>query len=554
MNNIYHTIITAWISILLIPQFILPQTFTTSNLPIVLINTRGQVIVNEPKITVDFRIIENGNGKRNAVTDTVYHYNGVVGIEIRGSSSQMFPKKQYGFETRDSSGNDVTVSLLGMPAESDWILSAQYNDKTLMRDALVYSLSNSIGRYASRSRYCEVVINGQYQGVYMLFEKIKRDKNRVNVSKLDATVITGDALTGGYIIKIDKLDGSGNDGWYSNFPPQPGSRFKILYQYHYPKPEDIVPEQKTYLKNFVLNYEAILFSPSYADSAKGYSQWLDVPSMIDFFLLNEMTKNVDAYRLSVFMYKDKDSKNPKLHFGPIWDHNHGFGNCDYYEASKVNGWQLTYLTSNNDFMTKDEFQVPFWWKKILQDTFFVQQAAVRWEHLRKNILTREKIYRFVDSVSTLIDEGQKRNFVKWPILNVYVWPNAYVGGSYANEIAYLKEWIKYRLEWMDLTLSGKLLEVEHLTQRIPSGIILHQNYPNPFNPETTIEFQLPDETVVELSLYNIVGQKIKSVVNGPMSRGFHSVKITADELVSGLYFYRLTAGEYSAVKAMTVLK
>jgi len=318
--------------------------FTSSNLPIVVINTYGQNIVNEPKITAHMGIIDNGKGVRNNITDPLNHYNGKIGIEIRGSSSQQYPKKQYGFETRDGAGEDSAVSLLGMPAESDWILSAQYNDKTLMRDVVVYQLTNSLGRYASRTRYCEVVLNGEYIGVYMLFEKIKRDKNRVNIAKLEPADTSGVEMTGGYIIKIDKLDGSGNDGWYSAYPPYPGAWQKIYYQYHYPKPEDITAGQKIYIKNYIAKIESVFASEMYRN---GYPQYVDVSSMVDYFLINEMTKNVDSFRLSFFMYKDIDSKNTKLFFGPVWDYNSGFGYADYYNASKPEGWQISYFDTNS---------------------------------------------------------------------------------------------------------------------------------------------------------------------------------------------------------------
>lgn len=170
--------------------------FTSSNLPIVVINTNGQEIVDEVKITADMGIIYNGEGVRNYFSDSFNNYNGKIGIEIRGSSSQQFPKKQYAIETRDTSGNDLKVSLLGFPKESDWILFAPYNDKSLMRDVLTYRIASDMGRYASRSKFCEVVLNGDYVGVYVLLEKIKRDANRVNIKKLEAPDTSGYAVTG----------------------------------------------------------------------------------------------------------------------------------------------------------------------------------------------------------------------------------------------------------------------------------------------------------------------------------------------------------------------
>jgi hypothetical protein len=530
------------------------QTFTSSNLPIVVIGTNGQTIVNEPKITADMKVIYNGEGKRNALTDTVFHYRGKIGIEIRGSSSQMFPKKQYGFETRDSLGEDMSVSFFGMPSESDWILSAQYNDKSLMRDALTYSLSNGMGRYASRSRYCEVVINGEYRGVYMLFEKVKRDKNRVNISKLDSTGVTGDALTGGYIIKIDKLDGSGNDGFYSTFAAHPGSKFKILYQYHYPKPEDITAAQKTYIRNAVTSFEAILFSTVYADSVNGYTKYLDIPSMVDVFLINELSRNVDGYRLSSYLYKDKDSKNPKFFFGPVWDYNHGYGNCDYYDASKIEGWQLDHQATDPSFMVNDQFQPPFWWKKIFDEPSFKKLAAERWKALRRTTLSLPKVRTFIDSVAALINEGQQRNFVTWPILNTYVWPNVYIGGTYANEVAYLKSWIMLRMDWMDRELTGAPLSASTEDVPHPAGFGLEQNYPNPFNPSTVIGFRIPADQYVELTVFDLLGRTVSTPIHERLSAGEHQATLRSESFGSGIYFYRLTAGQYSLTKKMVITK
>lgn len=276
------------------PAALQKVNFTSSNLPIVVIDTHGQAIPDEPKIEADMGIIYNGPGVRNNLSDPFNHYNGKIAIEIRGSSSQQFPKKQYGFETKDAQGKDLDVSLLNMPEEADWILSASYSDKTLMRNVLAYKLANDMGRYASRTQFCEVVLNGDYHGVYMLMEKIKRDKNRVNISKMEPTDISGDALTGGYIIKIDKLEGSDTDGWYSTFLPYPGAWQRIYYQYDTPKLEDLAPEQISYIKNFVFTFENLMTKPEYADPQNGYAQYIDIDSFVDYFILNEISRNVES--------------------------------------------------------------------------------------------------------------------------------------------------------------------------------------------------------------------------------------------------------------------
>jgi hypothetical protein len=375
----------------------------------------------------------------------------------------------------------------------------------------------------------------------------------VNITKLEAADSTGDALTGGYIIKVDKLDGAETQGFYSIYPPFAGSARKILYQYHYPKQEDITSHQKAYIRAFIFSFETAMNGISATDSVNGYSKFLDVPSVIDYLLINEMTKNVDAYRLSCYMYKDRDSKNGKLFFGPVWDFNAGFGNCDYYDASKIAGWQFTYLTTNTTYLNTDEWQVPFWWKKIFQDSLFQVQLKNRWIELRKNQFTISKINAWIDSTALVLNESQQRNFERWPILNSYVWPNAYVGGTYSNEIAYLKKWIKDRFNWMDTELTGAPVAVLDKSEA-PSKYELRQNYPNPFNPSTAIQFSIPCRQFVTMKIYDILGKEIMMLVNEEYESGEHTIQFSTEKLSSGAYFYQMTAGNYTSIKKLLVIK
>lgn len=225
-------------------------SFESSDLPLVMINTNGQSIIDDPSITAWMNIIDNGPGIRNYVTDSANNYSGYIGIELRGQSSLSFPQKQYAVETRDSAGNNLNTSILGMPPENDWVLYGAYNDKSLMRNALTYSLARDMGRYASRAKYCEVLINGEYKGVYTFFEKIKRDNNRVDIAGLTTIDSMGVELTGGYICSIDWID---NAGWTSNYPPDPTNpqNNTVFYQYIYPKDNEILPQQEYYIQQFV---------------------------------------------------------------------------------------------------------------------------------------------------------------------------------------------------------------------------------------------------------------------------------------------------------------
>lgn len=524
--------------------------FTSSNLPIVVINTNGQEIPNDEKITADMGIIFNGEGTRNYLTDPFNNYNGKIGIEIRGSSSQSFPKKQYAVETRDASGNDLDVSLLGLPEESDWILFAPYNDKSLMRDVITYKLASEMGRYASRSKYCEVILNNEYVGIYVLLEKVKRDNNRVNIKKLEPTDISGDAITGGYIIKVDKWDGENNEGWNSSYLPYPQSQYPIYYQYHYPKPDEIVQQQKEYIQNKIFQYETIMnFSVNISDSINGYPKFLDVNSFVDFMIVNEVTKNVDGYRLSSYLYKDRDSRNPKIFAGPVWDFNLGFGNADYYEGWMTEGWQVEYLSNYNN-MQWEFYLIPNWWKKLFNDESFSNKVYARWQNVKSSIYNTQHINTYIDSLTALLDEAKTRNFEKWPVLGVYVWPNPFVGQTYAEEINYLKSWIHDRLLWMDNNMIGEPTGILENNFELINEFKLYQNYPNPFNPNTTIEFSLIKASSTKLSLYDVLGRQVKILVNEFLEPGSYSFNYKAEGISSGIYFVKIESGNYQSTIKM----
>ncbi len=521
--------------------------FTSSNLPIIVINTNGRTIKDQYRIFVDMGIIYNGEGNRNYITDTFNHYNGKINIEIRGSSSQyFFAKKQYAFETQDSSGNNLNISLLDMPAENDWILYGPYSDKSLMRNVLVYKLWNDMGRYTSRTRFCELIINDDYLGAYVLMEKIKRDKNRVNISKLNPDEISGDDLTGGYIIKIDKEAGESFGGWYSTFPPFPQTRKKVFYQYHYPKPDEIVPEQGQYIQNYIFDFEYMMYTHEFADPINGYSTFIDIDSFIDYVLISEFSKNVDSYRLSLFMYKNKDSINRRLFIGPIWDFNLAFGNANYYEGYKTEGWQLDHLNKNWQFKNNDRYQMPFWWYKLVHEPDFFDKIKSRWQELRNTIFDPNSVLRMIDSLVVLLDESQKRNFKRWQILGKYIWPNAFVGQTYQEEIDYLRQWIVSRVQWMDQTLlSNTAIESNRVSSTTPpKENYLNQNYPNPFNQITHIEYKLAISCQVIITVYDISGREIKTLVNREHQPGQYKTLWDGTDRFdhhqpSGLYFCKL---------------
>src|SRR6185503_14411975 len=262
-----------------------------TNLPILSINTNGQTIHDDPKIICDMGLIDNGYGNRNFPTDSFNGYSGKIAIEVRGSSSQGFPKFSYGFETRSTLNTnlDTNVSLAGMPEENDWILSANFSDKSFCRNFLTFQLQREMGHWASRCRFVDVLLNGEYIGIYVLMEKIKRDGDRVDIEKLHPWENSYPDISGGYIIKIDKINGSGGAGWTSPYPPMHNPNGQtIYYQYEYPDPDSISLQQQQYIQSYVDSFESALAGPDYMDSVLGYSKFIGNKSFIDYFFSNEL--------------------------------------------------------------------------------------------------------------------------------------------------------------------------------------------------------------------------------------------------------------------------
>ena len=436
--------------VLLFPVLGLAQTDFSSSLPLLLIDTEGREIVDEPKVVARLSIIDNGNGVGNQPDDTPTGYDGFIGIELRGSTSQtLFPKKGFGFETRDADGKDLDASLLGLPEEEDWVLHGPYSDKSLIRNALTYHLAGEIMEYAPRTRFVELLVNGDYRGVYLLTEKIKRDKHRVDVSKLTKDDNSGDQLTGGYLLKFDKLTGERSRDYPLLFNSRYGSKLSrgkaVPILYDYPDPEDITASQRLYIQTFIHAFEDRLAGPDFTDAVTGYRPLVDLQSFVDFMIINEVSRNIDGYRLSSWVYKEKNSKGGKLHMGPVWDFNLAFGNADYCEGNSTTGWSYDF----NRVCPDDTRLVPFWWERMREDPAFFRLWRDRWEELRSGALSDARLDMVVDSLVNEVGDAAGRNFTRWPVLGSRVWPNAFVGSDYASEVNYLRGWIDDRMAWLD---------------------------------------------------------------------------------------------------------
>lgn len=474
-----------------------------SNLPIIVINTNGNTIVNEPKVLAGMGIIDNGPGAINSSDDPFNDYDGVIGIEFRGSSSQSFPKKNFGIELRKEGQQDTSLSLLGMPAEEDWVLHGPYSDKAQLRNVLTFELWKYTGRYGSRTRFVELILNGDYRGLYVLMENVKRDGDRVDIARLRDDENSGDDLTGGYIIKIDKFDGTvSGDGFASLYEPPGRTREEqqIYFQYDYPRGDEITPAQETYIRDYVRAFENALNSGNFTDPVTGYRAYADMGSFVDYALLTEMTRNVDAYRLSTFLFKDKDSNGGLLNIGPPWDYNLAWGNANYCDGSSVSGYAWDF----NQVCDEDFWLIPFWWDRLLRDPGFVAALNERWTELRSGPWSTESIHSYIDSVTQVLEAPVQRNYQRWGSLGEYVWPNNFVGQTYQEEVGYMKDWIGQRLSWLDANLPA--------LQNITSVSELNEDeasiYPNPVNDILIVR---GESRIVHLELRDAQGRLLKSI-------------------------------------------
>jgi len=507
------------------------QDFTESNLPIVQVFTNGLPIPDEPKVKASMGIIYNGPDQVNLLSEPFNEYDGFIGIEIRGSTSQaLYDKKSYALETQDDLGENRNVSLLNMPKENDWVLHGPYGDKSLIRNALVYNVAGQIMDYAPRSVFVELLIDASYEGVYLLTEKIKRDKNRVAISSLKASDKAGDPLSGGYILKLDKETGFEADGFLSAYDPLPGSFQQTYFQYHYPKPRDIIPEQEAYIQEFIADFEDLMVSDSYADSLEGYSQYIDRTSFVDYFIVNELFKNVDAYRLSTYMYKDRNSIDGRLKLGPVWDFNIALGNVEFCEGAKPEGWVKGY----NEICPDNKWLVPFWWERFWKDQNFRIAIKSRWEELRGGVLKKETLMTCIDSLNTQLEEAQERNFQRWPVLSTYVWPNWFVGDTHQEEMDYLKQWLEDRLLWID----GEMQEIDQPFYNI-NDYFVPKVFPNPFYESFSCEYYIRATETFRLQLFDAQGKLVADHLKNNLPNGTNTFHFSGQNLAAGIYFYQV---------------
>lgn len=523
--------------------------FESSELPIVMINTLGQTIVPETKIDCLMDIKYNGQGTTTNITDPSNVYSGNIGIEIRGATSSGYPQRPYGIETRNEDGTNNNVSLLGMPAENDWVLLSNYNDRSLMKNQLAYDLFREMSNYSVRTQLCEVLVDSAYRGIYLFAEKIKRDANRVDIAALNPIDVAGDQVTGGYILQQNYWDE--NNSFQSNFSPIDHPDFDIHFVYEYPKPEDILQEQKDYIASFIDSLETALYSPDFSDIESGYRAHMDVKSFIDYFIVNELSRNADGFKKSVFFNKDKYSNGGKLKAGPVWDFDWAWKNldtgCPIYNTTTGEGW----AHQNNDCFT-DNYSTG-WYVRLQQDTTFSNELRCVYDGYRQTILSNDYLFNYIDSIGELVQNAQTRHFQKWPVLGISgpapdLGP---VATTYYGELDSLKNWIATRLEWLDANIPGNCIAPGVAEASVLSNI---ECYPNPTDQQLNVVYTLDNPELVVVTLLNEIGKEVAAVNKGIQGQGQHVFSIDTSRYSPGFYVLRMQIGEQTVSKRIVVLR
>jgi hypothetical protein len=404
--------------------------FEGTALPVVVIDTDGERIRDEPKRAATMQVFAEGVGDLVALGTESPAFSGSIGIEVRGYTSQEFPKKQYGLELREADGSELNESLLGMPAESDWVLSAPFMDKSLLRNHFGYGLARALGRYAPRTRFVELFLNQDgadeigtkhYRGVYVLTERIKRDPARVNIEKLGGGDDREPEIAGGYLLewtlaeRVKRTERS--------FRTPGGVTLVVAY----PKPDELSDRQLRWISEYVATLEQSL-----DDEDEGYEQYMDVPSFIDHILLNELLRNHDAFTASTFLFKSREGK---LAMGPLWDLDRTLGDVEFGGNWKTAGFLLPQRG---------------WAKRLLTRARFVRSYQERWRELRQDALSTPRMLAMIDQAVMELGDAPKRNFEKWQVLGEYVKANvAPYSDSFEEEIQKIKTWLTQRAAWMD---------------------------------------------------------------------------------------------------------
>lgn len=375
------------------------------NIPVIYIDTRG-VAINDKENYVDGTITIKDPEK---LYSDVEEFSASMGIRGRGNSTWGFPKKPWKVKLKEK------ASLLGMPADKEWALLANYADRTLLRNVTAMHLSEICNfPWTPRMRSVEVYLNNAYQGVYTLCEHKKVSKDRVNI----------DVDAGDVYLEIEEQQDETTCWWT-------GMGVPMMFS----DPEVPSSEQLAQIKKMFDDFEAALRNKDYSQET-GYPKYIDVDSFVDYYIVQELTKNIDGnLRKSSFITIEVGGKMVMYH---LWDFDLTLGNAGYFGADVGSGY--------------DNFWVKLarWYPYLFRDPVFVDRLQERWAELYPELV---KVPDFIAEQALYLDKAKDRNFQKWSIYQSVSWVEFPSLGSYEKEVDYLKEFYRRRLGWLNVELN-----------------------------------------------------------------------------------------------------
>ena len=403
----------------------------STTLPVVYMNTMGQQVLKENVIWGNIALLD-GNGEEQSVfsvPNSIYR----AAIKYRGASSySKFDKKQYRIKFyKNKKDSAKKVSLAGMGANSEWVLNGPYLDKTLIRNKLVYDLARELNGWAPDTRFVELFVDGEYQGVYLAVEPVTNGESRLRLSEFG--LLSGETA---YIVNRDRIDTGTEE--IETWGKTEGYTYNALY-IRYPSKNEITEKQKEYIKNDISEFEQVLYGENFKDKRTGYQEYIDMDNWVDYFIINEFAMNYDAGNLSTYVYKELGGKLQLA----AWDFNNGFDNYQWFHTET----DRLYTVENS------------WFDRLWQDGNFREHVCERYGQLRKTTLSDEHIAEKIASYQEKLGDAVDRNFKVWG----YSFDEALLAGtgkegtsrgirSYEEAMKQLTDTIRERLAYLDKEL------------------------------------------------------------------------------------------------------
>ncbi|MBN1997477.1 CotH kinase family protein [candidate division KSB1 bacterium] len=541
---------------LILPQLIGRKSYKEyfeSRLPIFDIRTdNGNGIGSATESSALFSTIGQNDDELKKISDP---YEQTLSVRIvKENNSFEYPKSSYDFVTIAGDGSLQDQEILGLESNR-WILHAPYSDKTLIRDALAGILARFMGKEFYQSRFCHLFVNEEYLGIYLFRKNIT--SAGMGISPLTPGDVSGDVLTGGYILELDRW--RRDNGFVSDFAPLPNRYGEIVFRYFSPQLFVMPVEQQDYIKTYMHDFETAVSLTAFPASTEQTASLFNLSSFVDYFLLNEMSRNVYGYRANSCFIKDRDSIDPQLHIETLWDFHHAFGNNDQFGGSSVTGWTLPSLLSN-DQVAQDSLQIPFWWKKLYDDPTFLKSVYERYQQLRLDYLDETDVNILFDSLYFEIVGPQVLNYERWPIIGQKIAPNSNVGITFVEDFDYLLVWFLDRLDWMDKAIEPFQTAIRAGSRgEVPDNFVVLQNFPNPFNARTVITVYVDKPAVLLISIYNVAGQLVKQTNISCTAGGIYryvwdGLDQNQQTVADGVYYCRASRSGESRTIKMLVLK